>query len=381
MGGEHFEILLGKSSSSPPRLPPPAPHDAMAASAAAAGAAGASGRNMRQRPTPPLEVAAYAAVTGAAALRLYTSAVAVSREYAASGLARDLTPGWLLPGAGWREDASDAQWRDFRAAVPQLGAAMAAFVVLSRAARAAGPGVHLAYYVAFSLALLVGLHGAQSLFVLALLGGNYLLATRTAGSRGCLPAVWSLNIAAFLAARSCDGWPLETLPGGAGDALAALFGPLARGPLRWHIHYNLLMLRMISYAADLHWAACRRPARGGKAGAGALAAPAADTPERERIEGHLPRAAYGLASYLAYTLYPPLYVAGPTMTFNAWASQHAAPPSAVTRKQARARGRRARPLAAACCRHGGLLRAAAAKCLHCFSVPPLRCQRHSPPSL
>lgn len=27
-----------------------------------------------------------------------------------------------------------------------------------------------------------------------------------------------------------------------------------RGLLRWHIHYNLLVLRMVSYAADLHWA-------------------------------------------------------------------------------------------------------------------------------
>ncbi len=27
-----------------------------------------------------------------------------------------------------------------------------------------------------------------------------------------------------------------------------------RGPLRWHISYNLLMLRMISFAMDWHWA-------------------------------------------------------------------------------------------------------------------------------
>ena len=27
-----------------------------------------------------------------------------------------------------------------------------------------------------------------------------------------------------------------------------------RGPLRWHISYNLAVLRMISYGMDLHWA-------------------------------------------------------------------------------------------------------------------------------
>jgi len=34
-----------------------------------------------------------------------------------------------------------------------------------------------------------------------------------------------------------------------------------RGLLRWHIHYNLLMLRMISHAADLHWQRTGRPPR------------------------------------------------------------------------------------------------------------------------
>ncbi len=31
------------------------------------------------------------------------------------------------------------------------------------------------------------------------------------------------------------------------------------GLLRWHIHYNLLVLRMISFASDLHWARTRCP--------------------------------------------------------------------------------------------------------------------------
>ena len=34
-----------------------------------------------------------------------------------------------------------------------------------------------------------------------------------------------------------------------------------RGMLRWHIHYNLLMLRMLSFAADLHFARIKRPPR------------------------------------------------------------------------------------------------------------------------
>lgn len=43
--------------------------------------------------------------------------------------------------------------------------------------------------------------------------------------------------------------------------------------LRWHIHYNLLILRMLSFACDLHWARTAKAAAGklptpGAAGAG-----------------------------------------------------------------------------------------------------------------
>jgi hypothetical protein len=31
--------------------------------------------------------------------------------------------------------------------------------------------------------------------------------------------------------------------------------------LRWHIHYNLLVLRAISFAADLHWSKTKRAPR------------------------------------------------------------------------------------------------------------------------
>ena len=47
-----------------------------------------------------------------------------------------------------------------------------------------------------------------------------------------------------------------------------------------------------------------------------------------RAELPLAPEAYCLRRLLAYGLYPPLYIAGPTLTFNAFASQLAAPPSA-----------------------------------------------------
>lgn len=55
-------------------------------------------------------------------------------------------------------------------------------------------------------------------------------------------------------------WPLPARPALArSPALAPL--DRHRGMLRWHIHYNLLVLRMLSYSADLHWARLKRPGR------------------------------------------------------------------------------------------------------------------------
>jgi D-alanyl-lipoteichoic acid acyltransferase DltB (MBOAT superfamily) len=40
-----------------------------------------------------------------------------------------------------------------------------------------------------------------------------------------------------------------------------------------------------------------------------------------RAELWLPLRCYNLGAYLAYLFYPPLYIAGPTITFNSFASQ------------------------------------------------------------
>lgn len=42
---------------------------------------------------------------------------------------------------------------------------------------------------------------------------------------------------------------------------------------------------------------------------------------QERAEEALPLARYSTAACMAYALYPPLYIAGPILTFNAFASQ------------------------------------------------------------
>jgi D-alanyl-lipoteichoic acid acyltransferase DltB (MBOAT superfamily) len=146
---------------------------------------------------------------------------------------------------------------------------------------------------------------------------------------------------------------------------------------RWWVHFNLLTLRLIGYGMDLHWRraadkagnnhnhngnngisltsilaaapaaaaslSSSSAAAGGGAGAGLLAsssssstspaaaAAAAATAKNAAAGGgggyfHLvehPSAdvSYSLLEYVAFLFYPPLYIAGPTSSFNAFASQ------------------------------------------------------------
>jgi hypothetical protein len=131
--------------------------------------------------------------------------------------------------------------------------------------------------------------------------------------------------------------------------------------LRWHIHYNLLVLRMLSFASDLHWARISRmlpgsSSKGPSPSSSDLAKvsrprlpartlnpsankPSALHPNQARIAQHLPLPWYGRVwTYLAYVLYPPLYIAGPIVTFNNFAAQMAAPVGIGTRQVSRAKG-------------------------------------------
>ena len=96
--------------------------------------------------------------------------------------------------------------------------------------------------------------------------------------------------------------------------IAALDAPRNRGSSpRWWIHYNLLTLRMISFGMDLHWRRLETSDDGDDDAEPGDHRSLVSRPRRE--------VRYSLGEYLAYVTYPPLYLAGPTCTFNAFASQ------------------------------------------------------------
>eukprot|EP00879_Flechtneria_rotunda_P009496 GHRR01009939.1.p1 GENE.GHRR01009939.1~~GHRR01009939.1.p1 ORF type:complete len:537 (+),score=91.15 GHRR01009939.1:293-1903(+) len=228
----------------------------------------------------------------------------------------------LQPGLfGSYVDVSDHQWREFRASIPLLTVVMAGFVACSRLVQATAPQYKVRFYAAFSLIFVAVLHGACLCYILALLSAGYCIAHLTASHQYGLLAVWVWHCSTFVLVRAYEGFPFALF----GLSTAAL--DQHRGMLRWHIYYNLLLLRMISFACDYHWQVKKVP---GRLRLQPDTPPSAGQDLRTRSELWQDPKAYNFWMYLAYCLYPPLYIAGPISTYNAFASQMQAPASNLT---------------------------------------------------
>lgn len=181
----------------------------------------------------------------------------------------------------------------------------------------------------FALVFLVILHGFSAAKVLLILTLNYKIATQLP-KRMVPPATWVFNIVILLSNELCNGYKYRnialllsnTLGGDVASGSPALvqLGEWmdSHGGLisRWEILFNLTILRLISYNLDYYWSLDRRSSSPVE-----KQLDPASLSERDRIYNPAPAGDYNFVSYVAYTIYAPLYLAGPIMTFNDYISQ------------------------------------------------------------
>ncbi|KAI6108908.1 MBOAT, membrane-bound O-acyltransferase family-domain-containing protein [Pisolithus croceorrhizus] len=219
-----------------------------------------------------------------------------------------LKPGWLF---GRDVDNSDRQYRAFRDNIPALSLLALIYLTLQWIYTRSAIGsmsaipkdnVHLVPYLIFFATLyLVGLHGTSTIKILTILTINYYIGKGLQGSRIGPLLTWIFNAFILFVNERNEGYHFSSLH----PSLAALDVFEGLYP-RWHISFNITMLRLVSFNMDYYWA-CN-----------SLSTEDRDmrATQKERINTPHPLEFYTYANYLAYALFPPLYIAGPILTYN-----------------------------------------------------------------
>ncbi|KAI9001460.1 MBOAT-domain-containing protein [Trametes punicea] len=219
-----------------------------------------------------------------------------------------LWPGWMF---GRNVDISDSQYRSFRTGLPSLVLLASAFLGLKHSYTAFGRRARLAaetnnlfqvpFLVGFSIIMLFALHGTSTFKIFLILSINYAIAKTCGASKANPVLTWAFNTFVLFAIERNSGFRFDSLH----PYLAPLDVWEGVYP-RWYISFNISMLRLVSFNMDYYWAcnSVSLPDTGG----------AMSDKQRPRVSHALEF--YSFPAYIAYVLYPPLYIAGPIMTFN-----------------------------------------------------------------
>ncbi|KAF9525815.1 MBOAT, membrane-bound O-acyltransferase family-domain-containing protein [Crepidotus variabilis] len=223
-----------------------------------------------------------------------------------------LSQGWLH---NRMVDNTDPQYRSFRNNLLLLSAAAAVYLGIKFFARRWNAHSHrlslIPLNVVLSLATVVALHGFSAIKILAIICINFFIARLLKGSIFTPILTWIFNGAVLFTTEMYQGYPFEAVF----PALGSLDTFKGAYP-RWHVIFNITMLRLISFNMDYYWA-CRATEQEelGKK----------EMTDKQRVSIPHKDHFYSLMNYIAYVLYPPLYIGGPIITFNDFMWQHRRP--------------------------------------------------------
>ncbi|XP_074349938.1 membrane-bound O-acyltransferase gup1-like isoform X2 [Apium graveolens] len=227
---------------------------------------------------------------------------------------RGLVPGWI---PNRFNDVSDAQWRNFRWNLPILTFVLGIFTLVANMLRShyhlKAKGMSLVWLV-ISWIYLSYLHGVFIVFILSIVSANYLLVKIFGRRKNFLFVLWLFNLTFLLSNRIYSGYSFAVF----GNQWAYL--DKFQGTFRWYICFNFVVLRMLSFGHDYHWANWNRfdqkkhMQRCDQCSSGETCY--LSLQERSVLDDR-----FSFNIYLCYLAYAPLYIAGPIISFNAFASQ------------------------------------------------------------
>ncbi|KAI1338845.1 MBOAT family protein [Xylariaceae sp. FL0016] len=260
---------------------------------------------------------------------------------------RLLSDGWI---PGRKIDTSDAQYNTFRKNIPYMAALLIFHPLLRRlyntvvypvtsGGEKSRPTLEEAdkrlnqrasFDFGFALVYLVALHGFSAFKILAILYLNHQVATIL--PRKSVPvATWVFNIGILFANELCKGYKFASIaslitPESSQRSLVDSVPTLlswgrwldSYGGLmgRWEILFNITVLRMISFNLDYYWSLDRRSYSPIE-----KQLDPSSLSERDRVSTPAQSRDFSFRNYVAYTIYAPLYLTGPIITFNDFISQ------------------------------------------------------------
>ncbi|ORZ20810.1 MBOAT, membrane-bound O-acyltransferase family-domain-containing protein [Absidia repens] len=234
-----------------------------------------------------------------------------------------LSDGWLF---GRKVDNSDAQYAQFRDNLPKLLFLATLFIGINKtiATYTQGTDGRLRSLALTSLAIIAALHGTSALKILIIISTSYCIGRLTGGSKLNPLLSWVFNLGVLFLNEANNGYSFGTLH----PAIAWLdeyHGVLPR----WHILFNFVMLRLISFNMDYYWQTKKTRLEYEKSDDDLKVSALSD---RDRIDIPCKPADYNYTYFLAYVLYTPLYLCGPILTYNDFISQMYIPSPNVTRR-------------------------------------------------
>ncbi|ORC92376.1 GUP1 protein [Trypanosoma theileri] len=290
----------------------------------------------------------------------------VSREYI-HVLSENLRPPW--PPFSWLgsygADVTDSQWYNFTRAVPLVLPFFAAFLYLSHKIRAVAVERMVSalqiLHIVSGIALGFAISGPRFLFPILLILGNYYAVKKIYNKVSFtvfMVLMWSSHIAVLFLNSYYEGYKFKWFGLGFLDHLVK---PL----VAWTVHYNMSVLRMIAFNTDMHDAIvsseekrekllekhlnccieCAKICEAYTKKKNGSLPPNIQLEELGcyKLRTEYPRqpSEYNLLSYLGCIVYPPLFIAGPMSSFNAYISHLHNPTMAVDSVDLRRYGIRA----------------------------------------